>query len=155
MPFVIIGGVAASLLGSPMATLDLYVCAPLDHALAVKIVEALEDANPRFAMRPDLPVVTPDNHNLRLLKHLYLLSDLGRLDVLSEVEGIGDYAACFQRSVQMTLAESLICRVLNIDALIAAKTTAGREKDIIGVRHLEVVKRRKQQQPELFDDQSK
>jgi hypothetical protein len=151
VPFVIIGGVAAALLGSSMATYDIDVCAPLDHAISIKIVEALEGTNPRFAMRPDLPVVTPDNHNLRLVKNLYLRTDLGRLDVLGFVDGVGDYEAAVRQSVAFDFGGNLTCQVLELDALIASKRAAGRDKDIVGVQHLEAIKREKKQQPDLFD----
>ncbi len=152
VPFVIIGGVAATLLGSSMATYDIDVCAPLDHAVAMRIVEAMKGTNPRFAMRPDLPLVTPDNHNLRLVKNLYRRTDLGRLDVLGFVDGVGDYEAAARQSVPFKLDGNLICRVLELDALIAAKTAAGRRKDIVGIEHLNAIKREQKQTPDLFDD---
>jgi hypothetical protein len=141
VPFVIIGGVAASLLGSPMATFDLDICAPLDHDVAKKIVSAMAGTNPRHATRPDLPVVTPDDGNLRLLKNLYLQTDVGRLDVLGLVDGVGDYEAVLKHSTPFLMGGKLVCRVITLDALIAAKRAAGREKDLINVRHLESIKR--------------
>jgi hypothetical protein len=43
------------------------------------------------------------------------------------------------------------CRVVELETLIAAKKFAGRDKDVTGVRHLEVIRKIQQQQPGLFD----
>jgi hypothetical protein len=41
-------------------------------------------------------------------------------------------------------------RLLNLDALIAAKSTAGREKDLDAVRLLQAIKEKNEQQKHLF-----
>jgi hypothetical protein len=142
--FVVIGGVAAVAHGSARVTYDLDICAPLDHENAIRIVRAVSDLNPRFRMRPDLPVVTPDNPNLRGLKNLYLRTALGPLDVLGEVSGVGPYSAVAAESTEMEF-EGVKCRVLDLDALIRAKTAAGREKDRMAIPELEMIRRLKAQ----------
>src|SRR4051794_18577016 len=89
--FVIIGGVAAITHGSSRITFDLDVVSPMNLDNLKKLVGALQDLQPKFRMRPDLPVVTPDNHNLKGIKNLYLMTSNGPLDVLGYVEGVGDY----------------------------------------------------------------
>lgn len=64
---------------------------------------------------------------------------------------VGGMAAILQRSREVQLA-GFRCRLLDLDALIDAKRAAGREKDIIGVRHLEVIKQHRDKNPGLFDD---
>ncbi len=136
--FVVVGGVAANVHGSARATFDLDVCAPLDHATCVKIVNAVSDLHPRFRSRPDLPVVTPDNPNLRGLKNLYLRTDAIVLDVLGDVSGVGDFSACNRESDWIDF-QSLRCRVLKLDALIRAKRAAGRSKDLLALPELEAL----------------
>jgi hypothetical protein len=135
-----VGGIAATAHGSPRFTFDLDVCAPLDHQHAVKIIEVLRDLHPRFRMRPDLPVVTPDNANLRGLKNLYLTTDEGQLDVLGEVSGVGDFAAVAAESVLIDF-QGIPCRVLDLDALIRSKMAAGRTKDKLAVPELEALRK--------------
>ena len=139
--FVIIGGIAALAHGGVVPTQDLDVCAPLDHDNAARIIRAFAGANPRWRMRPDLPVITPDNPNLIGLKNLYLRTDLGQLDVLGEVPNVCTYAELKQRSVEMDFA-GLHCRVIDVETLIAAKRSAGRPHDLRTIAYLEEAKRR-------------
>lgn len=139
--FVIIGGVACVAYGSSLVTEDLDVCAPMDLANLQKIVGCLQDANPKFRMRPDLPVVTPENRNLRGMKNLYLTSDVGLLDVLGEVPGVGDYATVARDAVVMDVA-GWPCKFLQFDKLIQAKRTAGRPRDHVAIAQIQVIRKR-------------
>ena len=136
--FVVIGGVAATVHGSARLTYDLDICAKLDHATCISIVEAVGDLHPKFRSRPDLPDVTPDNPNLRGLNNLYLRTDWIMFDILGDVPGVGDLAACEQESEWVDL-KGLRCRVLRLDALIRAKRTAGRQKDLVALPELEAL----------------
>jgi hypothetical protein len=49
--FLIVGGVAAIVHGSARVTEDRDVFAPLDQALAVRIIQAFQDVRPRWRMR--------------------------------------------------------------------------------------------------------
>jgi hypothetical protein len=64
---------------------------------------------------------------------------LGKLDCLGEIAGIGDYDKVVERSSTMNLAFGE-CRVLALDALIEAKLTVGREKDLAAVQILRAIK---------------
>lgn len=134
--FVVIGGVAANVHGSPRTTFDLDICASLDHSTCVKVIEAVSDLHPKFRTRPDLPVITPDNPNLKGLKNLYLRTDSIMLDVLGDVAGVGDFAACAKEADWIDF-QGLRCRILKLDALIRAKRAAGRNKDLIAIPELE------------------
>jgi predicted nucleotidyltransferase len=136
--FVVIGGIAANVHGSPRTTYDLDICAPLDHATCVKVITAVGDLHPKFRTRPDLPVVTPDNPNLRGLKNLYLRTDSIMLDILGEVAGVGDFAAC-ERESEWIDFQGIRCRILKLDALIRAKRAAGRNKDLLAIPELEAL----------------
>lgn len=134
----VIGGVAAVMHGSPRVTLDVDICAPLSHENAVRIITALNDAHPHWRPRPDLPVITIDNPNLHGLKNMYLRTDLGLLDVLGEVPGIGRYDELKDRTVEMAF-QHVQCRVLDLETLIAAKQFAGRDKDKPAVHELQAI----------------
>ena len=137
--FVVVGGVAAIAHGSARVTEDLDICAPLNHENAVKIIRALSHANPRWRMRPDLPGVTPDHPQLKGLKNMYPATDLGQLDVLGELMGVGGFVEAEGESEETTIA-GVRCRVLNLDRLIEAKRAAGRPKDRVALRELEVIR---------------
>src|SRR5882757_2075087 len=97
--FVVIGGVAALAHGAERATQDLDIVSPLSPENVQRLVACLAELHPRFRMRPDLPIVTPENRNLLRIKNLYLLTDIGQLDVLGLVEGVGDYDTVLKRSI--------------------------------------------------------
>jgi hypothetical protein len=148
--FVIIGGVCGVFHGASLITLDLDICCRFSRENLRRIEAALKDLNPYHRFTPNkLPLELTDELCDRL-KNLYLTTDLGTLDCLSEVTGIGDYEQVLQRSVLRSLSYGEF-RMLNMDALIAAKLAAGREKDLDAVRLLRAIKERKENQKDLFD----
>ena len=144
--YVVVGGVAAIAHGSARLTEDLDICAPLDHENVVRIVRALAGAHPLWRMRPDLPEITEDNPMLSGLKNFYVRSDLGPLDVLGELPGVGTYDDAAARSIPLTF-RGISCRVVDLDALIAAKSFANRPKDQPALRELEVIRRERAASP--------
>lgn len=140
--FVIVGGVAAITHGSPVAVEQLLeVCASLTHANAKSIITAFADAHPRWRMRPDLPVITPEDHHLVGIKNLYLATDFGQLDVLGELPDVCSYAELAVRAVDVDFGQ-LPCRLIDIDTLIAAKRAAGWPHDLRTIAFLEEIKQR-------------
>jgi hypothetical protein len=83
------------------------------------------------------------------LKNVYLQTDLGKLDCLGEVAGVGNFDEVKRQSVVSKFSYGEF-RFLNLDALIAAKKAAGRERDREAVRWLECIKEKHDQQKELF-----
>lgn len=73
------------------------------------------------------------------LKNLYLQTDLGRLDCLSEVLGIGGYDEVLRDSDFVNLSYGQF-RFLQIGALVRAKEKAGRDRDLAHLRHLRPIK---------------
>ena len=83
------------------------------------------------------------------LKNVYLQTDLGKLDCLSEVSGLGSYEQVLAQSILHSMSFGQF-RMLNLDALIASKTAAGRQKDLDAVRLLQAVKEKRKDRKELF-----
>jgi hypothetical protein len=137
--YVVIGGVAAILHGSVRLTDDVDICAELTHENAVRIIRAFAHLNPRWRMRPDLPVIAEDSGNLVGLKNMYLLTDLGQIDILGELPGVCAYEEARRTAVQVQ-ARGLTLNVLDIDRLIAAKRFANRPKDRPAVDELELMR---------------
>jgi hypothetical protein len=59
--------------------------------------------------------------------------------LLGEVAGLGDYEKVRRQSVVVKLFD-LPCRVLSLNALIAAKRAAGRPKDLLALPELEALR---------------
>ena len=151
LDFVVIGGVAASLHGSPVGTTDVDVCISFSDENLPKIIAAMRPLHPRLRHRPDRMPLPEDIERLRGLKNLYLDTDLGKVDLLGELPGICTYEELAGRTVIKHL-EGLACRVLDLDTLIKAKQHAGRDKDHSNVMHLQAIKKMLEQNPGLFDD---
>jgi hypothetical protein len=137
--FVIIGGIAAVAHGSPQMTADLDLCYSRARGSLERLVAALAPLKPRLrGAPPDLPFIW-DSRTLRSGLNFTLDTDLGPLDLLGEVAGIGQYDAALACSESILLFDRP-CRVLTLEALIRSKRAAGRRRDLEHVLHLEALK---------------
>ncbi|MGH7975514.1 MAG: nucleotidyltransferase [Limisphaerales bacterium] len=147
--FVIIGGVCGVLHGASLVTLDLDVCCRFNRENLRRIEIAVKDLHPRHRLTANkLPFELTD-HLCDTLKNIYLNTDLGILDCLSEVAGIGNYEEVLKQSILHNMSYGEF-RILNLNALIAAKLAAGRQKDLDAIKLFRAIKERKEQQKELF-----
>lgn len=141
--FVVVGGLAGVAHGSSLVTEDLDVCTPMSSQNLSRILAALADLRPRWRMLPARPPLPSEPSKLESFKNLYILTDWGQVDFLSEIAGIGDYEKVAQHCVTLDISGAS-CRVLSLDALIEAKRTIGRPKDIQAAVELEAIRDRAQ-----------
>lgn len=139
--FMIIGGVAAIMHGAATSTMDLDVAAPLTPDNVKRLMSALHPYHPKHVTRPDLGEITDSIERLCEFRMLLIDTDLGRLDVLREVQPLG--AAEALRSVEMESADGRRYRVLDLDQLIEVKTFVGRPKDRIMEHELRALRARR------------
>ena len=126
--FVIVGGVAGTLAGSPIVTNDLDVVYATDHRNLARLVGLLSEIDAHYH-DPAGRRVRPDAEKLSRFKVSLLTTELGRLDLLREIgEGWG-YGELVERSVQYQLDDSAILAI-DLETLIEAKVLAGRDKDL-------------------------
>ena len=136
--FVIVGGVAGTVHGSSYVTYDLDVCYARDDHNLQRLVKALSPVTPRLRGVPaDLPFVL-DIRTLKIGLNFTLTTDIGDVDLLGEIAGIGSYLEVRAASVSVELF-GVSCAVLSLDALIAAKRAAGRPKDHTVLPELEAL----------------
>ena len=126
--FVVIGGVAANAHGSMTASLYLDIAAPLTIANCERLPRALAGLTPRFAHRVPPLALAHTAEELATFRNVYLLTDLGQLDVLGTVPAIGDFAAVAQAALTI-VAWQLPLKIMSLDQLIAVKQATGRPKD--------------------------
>lgn len=141
LSFVVIGGVAAIAHGATTATQDLDIAMELTPDEIRKLLGALAPYNPVHFTRPDLPLVAENAESLAEFRLLMVETDLGRLDVLSEVEpfeSVDDVP-----TVRLPLLPERLFEVVDLDALIAIKAHVGRGKDKILEQELRAVKERR------------
>jgi hypothetical protein len=149
LDFVVIGGVCVVFHGGALATFDLDICCAFGEENVRRIASAVADLHPvhRLTANP-LPLELSQSAFVDL-KNLYLQTDLGKLDCLSEVAGVGDFQSVRQRSVVASFTYGQF-RFLDLEALIASKRAVGRERDLAAVRSLLAIKERNEQQKRLL-----
>src|SRR5690349_20776498 len=94
--FVIIGGWSAILHGSGYVTRDLDICFSQRRENLKRLATALAPYHPRLRdLPPELPFVW-DASTLRNGSVFTLTTDLGIIDLLAEVAGVGSYEDAFE-----------------------------------------------------------
>ena len=136
--FVVIGGVCGVFHGVALVTFDLDICCRFSRANLRRIEAAVKDLHPHHRLTANkLPLELTDEL-CDSLKNIYLKTDLGILDCLGEVAGLGNYDQVRARSIMHKMSYGEF-PILSLDALIAAKEAAGREKDLYAVRLLRAI----------------
>lgn len=145
---VIVGGIAATLHGSEIPTTDLGVCYARNPANLDRLASALRTVHARLRNAPeDLPFIL-DSETLRRGLNFTFATDIGSIDLLGELRGLGYFEEVFNDSVIFDLFGYRF-PVLNITKLIIAKRIAGRQKDLRALPELEAIKQRQaQDEPE-------
>lgn len=136
---MIIGGFAATVHGSTVVTEDLDLCISFDRENIERLLAALSGIHPRHRLIKEARPLVESVEELSSFRNLYLETDLGYLDTLSEVKSIGGYEDVFANSVEVKLF-GISCRILDIEALIKVKKDMGRTKDKESVIQLKAIR---------------
>ena len=83
--FVVVGGFAAVAHGVSLPTQDIDVCCRFTAENLLKLQEALADLHPVHRMVPSRPPLQLTPETCAGLRNLYLDTDWGQLDCLSEI----------------------------------------------------------------------
>jgi predicted nucleotidyltransferase len=126
--FVVIGGVAANLLGSPRLTYDFDVCYAPNPQNRARLAALLKTWKAYMrGVEPGLPW-TMDARQFEISPVMTLTTTLGDLDVMDKVAGVGEYADVLSASIEVDV-DGLRLRILDLPALIKAKRATSRQKD--------------------------
>jgi len=137
--FVVIGGAAASAHGLPHLTYDLDICYDRSRDNIERLASALEPLHPRLrGVVNHLPFFL-DAATIANGMNFTLTTDLGDIDLLGEVSGIGGYKEVRTLSVTLVLF-GLECAVLSLDGLIQSKRAIGRTKDLLTLPEIEALR---------------
>jgi hypothetical protein len=101
--FVVVGGFAALLHGSSLMTRDLDVCALLSNDDVEKLRVALHKFHPTHRLTPQRLSFLGNPEPGEPVKNLYLETDLGAVDLLSSIQGVGDFARVRAGSIEIEL----------------------------------------------------
>jgi predicted nucleotidyltransferase len=136
--FVIVGGIAIRIHSASYSTFDFDFCYKRTKENLFGIVIALSPFNPRPRDFPDnLPFIF-DQSSLSNGTNFTFETDLGDIDLLGEVAGLGIYDEVKAAAVCMPLFGFDVW-VLSVEGLIKAKRAAGRTKDLLVLPELETL----------------
>lgn len=137
--FVVVGAYAAIMQGSALRTDDLDICYERTPENYRKIVHALAPFQPRLRGLPEELKAPFDEQTLAQATNFTLTTDLGNLDLLGELSGVGGYSQIVADSREVNLG-TVICRVASLDAIIRSKEAADRPKDRVTLPELKALR---------------
>jgi hypothetical protein len=126
--FVLVGGLAMRLQGSAHITDDCDICYARTPANIAAVASVFDSLHPYLRGAPPGLHFKLDAATIRAGLNFTLTTDLGDVDLLGEISGIGGYDQALAQSEEKEVL-GLPVRVLTIDGLIAAKKAAARNKD--------------------------
>jgi predicted nucleotidyltransferase len=134
--FVVVGGVGAFLHGIDRLTIVLEICYARSAMNLKRLVKALAPFHPRPRGFPGgLPFIW-DDATLRNGSLFTLETDLGDIDLLGEIAGLGAYDDVKAGSIEVE-AHGRRFSTLDLRRLIKAKRAAGRPRDLDALPELE------------------
>jgi len=125
--FIVVGGVAAILQGSPLTTEDVdvvYLSSEENNARLAKALEELE----AYYFDPAGRHIEPDASRLASMRMHLLKTNCGRVDVLRTVGKELAYEDLVEKSRRFDVAEFHV-RALDLETIIETKEHADRPKD--------------------------
>jgi hypothetical protein len=126
--FVLIGGIAAIVLGSSYSTSDLDVAYARDRPNLERLADALRELEATLRGAPPDLAFRIDADTLEAGLNFTFVTRRGDLDVFGEPAGAPAYEE-LKRRASVEQIEGVEIRVASIDHLIAMKEAAGRTKD--------------------------
>lgn len=133
--YVVISGIAAQFLGSPMLTADLDICYDRDDENLVRLAAALVELDARLrGVEDDVPFIL-DAQSLKRGDSFTFSTSLGALDCLGTPAGSSGYPELAADSEVFEIAGTE-CPVVSLEALIEMKRAAGRPKARIALENL-------------------
>ena len=137
--YVVLGGFAAVLRGSPVTTRDLDVIPDRNLENLDRLGRALNRMNAMIRVAGE-PVATKiDGPFIANMQHmLNLVTDFGDIDLTFRPAGsTGEFAGWMANATSELIAEGLIVSVASLDDIIDSKRTANRAKDHLSLPYLE------------------
>jgi hypothetical protein len=137
--FVVLGGFAAIIHGSPLPTEDIDVMPSREAANLERLAKALKRLDAKIRTGEEAIDTNIDAAFIRSMPHiLNLVTRFGDVDLVftpaGEVQG---YEQWLQRSRRAQLRKGVIVAVAHLDDVIASKVAANRPKDQRSLPYLE------------------
>jgi hypothetical protein len=137
--FVLIGGFAGALRGSPIVTGDVDICYARDRRNLDRLADALGDLHARLRGAPVGVPFRLEGSALAAGDHFTFATDAGAIDCLGTPAGTDGFADLDTAASDEDL-DGLVVRVASLDDLIRMKRAAGRPQDRIAVEWLSALR---------------
>ncbi len=137
--FVLIGGYAAAIHGSPMLTGDLDICSARDERNLEALAAALRELGATLRGAPSTVPFRLDAATLKAGDHFTFSTEAGPLDVLGTPSGTEGFRDLDASATDEDL-DGLTVRVASIEDLIRMKRAAGRPQDLAAVEWLAAIR---------------
>jgi hypothetical protein len=138
--YVVIGGVAGRLWGSPTLTNYVDICCERSSANLARLVAALEELGARLrGVDDDVPFIL-DAEALERGQNFTFTTFLGPLDVMGLPAGVRHFDELAANAVVFDLGDGVHVEVCALDDLIRMKRASGRPKDRIELEVLGAVR---------------
>lgn len=130
--FIIIGGVAERMLGSPRTTDDFDICPALGGANLDRLAAVLNEVEARWAPpgmeETGFPPVEPWNaQSLKSRLSLALLTSFGKLDIWFRPDGTDGYADLIKKAIDVEVGE-LKAKAVHLEDSLRIKSAIGGPK---------------------------
>lgn len=129
--YVVIGGFAAVLHGSPLATNDADICPADDEENLRRLAAALSELDARIAT-PDEPAGAEFPHDPEFIGRVEiwnLVTAYGRFDISFRPSGTAGFEDLRRHAAQVDIGHGLVVPVASLLDVIRSKEAAGRDKD--------------------------
>jgi hypothetical protein len=133
--YVLIGGFAGKLHGSPALTVDIDVCYARDAENLERLAAALRELDASLRGAEEGLPFRLDARTLRNGDSFTFITDAGDLDILGTPAGTDGYERLARTAVRMDL-DGVLVDVASLDDLIVMKRASGRARDRA---HLEIL----------------
>lgn len=143
--FVIVGGLAGVLHGSPINTQDLDIVYRLSETNVENLLRALSSLDAVF--RTDPRKIAPNASHLASSGHKLLETCFGPLDCLGTIEENTTYEDLVEHMEWIDL-DGLVVRVITLERLILVKEGLTRPKDKVALDHLRATLLERSKSPE-------
>ena len=119
-------------------TLDLDILYSREPDNLTRIVSALADTHPYLRGAPPGLPFRFDEKTLSNGLNFPFTTDLGEIDLLGQVAGVGDYTSALRDSIELEVFGNTI-RCFSLSQLLGSKRAAGRPKDLEVIAELEEI----------------
>jgi hypothetical protein len=137
--FVLIGGLAGRLWGSPTVTNDLDICYARDRANLERLAETLSAIGARLRGVDDDVPFQLDAGTIAAGDSFTLVTTMGNLDILGTPTGTGGFDDLVATAAKIDLGDVTVL-VADVEDLIRMKRAAARPKDLVEVEILKALR---------------